>query len=106
MDKALERRIAVKVEFHRPDKSIRKKLWKKLLPKKLPLSKDIDFDNLSSFDMSGGEIKNVVLNASRFAFVRSQAGPVIMADFIKAIDLENDGKWTNKNSMKTIGFVS
>jgi len=106
MDKALERRIAVKVEFPRPDKAIRNKLWRKLLPKKLPLSKDIDFDNLSSFDMSGGEIKNVVLNASRFAFVRSVTGPVTMADFLKAIDLENDGNWSSKKSMKTIGFVN
>jgi len=56
--------------------------------------------------MSGGEIKNVVLNASRFAFVRSESGPVTMEDFVKAVGLESDGSWCNKKSSKTIGFVN
>jgi AAA+ superfamily predicted ATPase len=88
LDKALRRRIAVKVEFERPDAPLRRKLWRKLLPKRLPLACDVCVEQLSEMDLSGGEIKNVVLNAARFALARAARGPVCMADFQAALRLE------------------
>jgi len=91
LDKALHRRIAVKVEFKRPDAAMREKLWHKLLPKRLPLANDVRIKQLSTSDLSGGEIKNVVLNAARLALTRNAKGPVCMADFQAALRLEKAG---------------
>jgi SpoVK/Ycf46/Vps4 family AAA+-type ATPase len=79
LDKALERRISLKIEFERPGRKERRQIWEKFLPKKLPLARDVDFNQLSEADLAGGEIKNVVLNAARLALQRDEQGPVGVA---------------------------
>jgi hypothetical protein len=103
LDPALERRIAIKVAFERPDRAQRRRIWEKLLPKKMPLAKDINLDKLSQIDLVGGEIKNVILNAARLALQRDPDGPVTMEDFHKAIDREQSGQWSH-NPRSRIGF--
>jgi len=94
LDKALERRVNIKVQFERPDRDSRRKIWEKLTPTKMPLAEDVSFDKLSSEDLSGGEIKNVVLNAARLALKNGRKkGPVTMNDFQQAIQIENEGRW-------------
>lgn len=105
LDPALERRIAIKVAFERPDRAQRRSIWEKLLPKKMPLGREINLDELSHEDLVGGEIKNVILNASRFALQRDERGPVTMADFRKAVELERSGQWSRANRTR-IGFKS
>jgi SpoVK/Ycf46/Vps4 family AAA+-type ATPase len=102
LDKALERRIAIKVKFDKPDLSARRQIWEKMAPKKMPLAGDVDFDELAKTDLTGGEIKNVLLNAARLALCRGEKGDVTMSDFRKAIYMETVGKW-NKEKPKT-GF--
>ncbi|RKY09734.1 MAG: hypothetical protein DRP65_07480 [Planctomycetota bacterium] len=94
LDKALERRIAIKVEFERPEKELRRQIWGKLIPEDMPLAEDISIDQLSEVELSGGEIKNVVLNAARLSLGRGTTGPVTMLDFEKAIQMEREGSWT------------
>ena len=72
LDKALERRITAKIEFPRPDRLLRESIWKRLLPSGMPLAKDVDITELARKDLSGGEIKNVILNAARAACGRSR----------------------------------
>jgi len=103
LDPALERRIAIKVAFERPDQAQRRAIWEKLLPEKLPLAKDVNLDQLSRVDLVGGEIKNVVLNAARLTLQRAEHGPVAMADFRKAIQMEQEGKWKSEGRSR-IGF--
>ena len=103
LDKALQRRITLKVEFNRPDRGERRRIWAKLLPRKLPLARDVDLDTLCQTDLSGGEIKNVVLNAARLALQRSETGPVTMNDFRAAIEMERKGAW-NGSERAPIGF--
>ena len=103
LDKALERRIAVKVQFEPPTREMRELIWKKLLPETLPLGNDVDIRNLSEEDLTGGEIKNVVLNAARRALCRGVSSNVNMADFRWAIRLEKEGKW---NRSSEVGFKS
>ena len=105
LDKALERRIAVKVQFERPDRKMRRAIWQKLLPKKMPIAGDVSLDRLAEADLSGGEIKNVVLNAARLALDRNGKGPVTMDDFLTAIDMEARGKWSGESRSALIGFV-
>jgi len=67
LDSALERRISLIVEFEEPDFTMRKNIWKKLLPEKMPLRRGITVTTLAEHKLTGGQIKNVILNAARMA---------------------------------------
>lgn len=67
MDEALERRISAKVHFPMPNKEQREAIWRRLIPKKAPIPKNIDFSALADIPISGGKIKNAVLSAARYA---------------------------------------
>jgi ATP-dependent 26S proteasome regulatory subunit len=103
LDKALDRRISLKVEFEPPDRPMRKQIWGRLVPKKLPVAPDVDFDKLSEPELTGGEIKNAVLNAARLALARNPDGQVTMADFRKAIEMETQGRWHDQGGGR-VGF--
>ena len=105
LDKALERRIMAKVEFPRPDRALRASMWRVMLPAAVPLATDVDIAALSANDLSGGEIKNVILNACRMALGRSEEGPVTMADFQKAVKMETTGAWS-RTAKPVVGFKS
>nr|HPR08378.1 ATP-binding protein [Denitromonas sp.] len=106
LDKALERRIAAKVEFPRPNRELREAIWRKLIPGRLPLAPDVDIARLSEADLAGGEIKNVILNASRFACGRSMDSTVTAADFDRALAMETEERWTSPSCRRHIGFNS
>ncbi len=103
LDPALERRITIKLEFDRPDRDMRRKIWRKLMPHKMPLAKDVDTERLSESDLTGGEIKNVVLNAARLALARNPKGTVRMADFLEALKMEVDSRLAGQ-TFSSIGF--
>ena len=103
LDRALERRIALKVEFPRPDRVMRRVIWEKLLPAKMPLAEDVSLDRLAECDLTGGEIKNAVLNAARHALNRNGHGPVAMEDLLAAAELETEGRWSADGGGK-VGF--
>ena len=88
MDPALERRIALRIEFSRPGREIREKLWNILLPPSLPLEKGVELQRLAEHELSGGQIKNVILNAARRACQREEHRALSLADFEQAIELE------------------
>lgn len=67
LDPALERRIMAKIEFEFPDQKQREKIWLRMIPKKAPIDKDVDFKKLAETPLTGGHIKNAVLNAARKA---------------------------------------
>ena len=95
LDKALERRITLKVDFPRPNLQERRRIWEKIMPRTMPTSRDLDLDELSTAELVGGEIKNVVLNAARIAVRRDDRGPVTMRDFREALAMEQQGRWTD-----------
>jgi AAA+ superfamily predicted ATPase len=67
LDKALERRISLIVEFPFPTEPQRDLIWQKLMPAKLPLDTDVLTAELAKFEFTGGQIKNVLLGAARLA---------------------------------------
>ena len=103
LDKALERRISVKVEFKPPAGKMIGKIWRKLLPPTMPLADDVDIDRLATVELTGGEIKNIVLNAARHALCRGPKSQVAMEDFRWALDLETEGRWSGAHR---IGFLN
>lgn len=84
LDEALERRISLLVEFPAPGYEQRKDIWKKLLPSKMPLGGGVDLDELGQYNLTGGQIKNVILNAARKA-ISDEQECVEHGNFIQAI---------------------
>jgi AAA+ superfamily predicted ATPase len=103
LDEALERRMTVKIEFERPGADLRREIWRKHLPPNMPVSSDVNLDWLARADLTGGEIKNAVLNAARITLARDPQGIVTMADFEQAVAMETGGRW-NLNRPRPIGF--
>lgn len=94
-DAAFVRRIMAHVEFQLPDYPSRIKLWQMHLPESLPLASDVMHESLAeqSDGLSGGDIKNVVVNAASVAVVRSGlAQKVGMTDFLLEISHNRTAK--------------
>ncbi|MGI5911856.1 MAG: AAA family ATPase [Syntrophomonadaceae bacterium] len=80
LDDAFVRRITFIVEFPFPDEEFRKRIWISMFPPQTPLHEDVDFDFLAKrFEISGGNIKNIVLAA---AFLAAQSGEVVTMQHI------------------------
>jgi SpoVK/Ycf46/Vps4 family AAA+-type ATPase len=91
LDAALERRISLIVEFPEPTFEQRQVIWEKTIPKKMPLNKDVKLDKLSEYKLTGGQIKNAVLQAARLALAED-AKAVNEQHFENAIKRINKSK--------------
>lgn len=93
IDDAFKRRIHFSVDFPFPDEIYRLEIWKKIFPLETPRSSDVDFEFLAKkFKLSGGNIKNIALNA---AFLAAENSPrVEMAHAVLATrrELQKMGK--------------
>lgn len=68
IDKAVNRRLDLSLKLPFPDEKARKKIWQTHIPEKLPIDDEVDFDRLAEkFEITGGQIKNAVINAARKA---------------------------------------
>jgi SpoVK/Ycf46/Vps4 family AAA+-type ATPase len=73
MDEAFLRRVKFSVEFPFPDEPYRFRIWQAHFPVEAPASDDIDFAFLArQFKLAGGNIRNIVLNASFMAAADTQ----------------------------------
>lgn len=68
IDLAFKRRFQYIIPFTLPDESERKKIWKSVIPKTMPVSPNIDFDYLANqFQLNGSRIKSIVLSSAFMA---------------------------------------
>lgn len=75
IDEAFFRRMHITVEFPFPDDTDRYQIWKQHFPQAAPVADDIDFNFLANrFNITGGNIKNIVVNA---AFLAAEDSGVI-----------------------------
>jgi len=76
MDEALERRISLIIEFPTPNREQRREIWERLIPKKMPLALDKKelINELADHEITGGLIKNVILQAARLATLEEKKG--------------------------------
>ena len=83
-DRDADGNIGAEGTFKLPDKNIRKEIWQGAFGSDVPLSDDIDFEYLAeTFEFSGGEIKNAVLNAVFYG--AADGGVVGMKHVMKAV---------------------
>lgn len=77
IDKAFSRRFQIVVEFPRPDRESRRRLWSRMLPENAPLAPGIDLDLLAqAVSLTGGNIRNAALHAAYVA--AEEGGPIDM----------------------------
>lgn len=72
-DPAFERRLTMRVDFRPPTVEMSEQIWRKMLPAKLPRIADLDISALGRLGLTGGQIKNVLLNAARRAAMFGRA---------------------------------
>ena len=91
IDDAFRRRINLTVEFPRPEFEARYAIWQSIFPDETPVG-DLDYRFLASFDLTGGNIKNVALTA---AFLAADEGSsVAMRHVVRAVrrELQKTGR--------------
>ena len=102
IDKAFSRRFNYKIEFKKPDKAQREKLWELMLPEDAPYAKRFDIKELATYSLTGGQINLVVKNTAYKVAVREK--PLFKTeDFIAEINREKDANFDGEKSM---GFLS
>ena len=80
LDRAFLRRLRFIIDFPFPDRPERQKIWQKVFPKDTP-RQDLDYKYLAKFNLTGGSIHNIALNAAFLAAKTDEpvTMPVILA---------------------------
>jgi ATPase family associated with various cellular activities (AAA) len=85
LDPAFLRRLRSVVRFPFPGPAERRAIWPRAFPPGVPLG-ELDWDRLARFNLTGGSIQNIALDA---AFLAADAGvPVAMAQVLEAARAE------------------
>jgi hypothetical protein len=105
LDPALERRVSLKVRFTPPDQSLRPGIWRSHIPSKVTIAPDVDFEELGQkFVMTGGYIKNAVMNALR-RLAQEKRTTITMDDLLFGAKMEQEGMYLKENK-GPIGFAA
>jgi AAA+ superfamily predicted ATPase len=86
LDDAFLRRLQFAVEFPFPDEASRRKIWAGVFPEKARIGNDADFDFLSKFKLTGGNIKNIAVLSAVLAAENS--GSIGMEEILRALKRE------------------
>ena len=97
LDSAFERRFLYKVEFHKPDTTVKSKIWRSMLK---DLSDDDAQQLASHFDFSGGQIENIARKRTVDYILSGQYATLEqLEDYCRAEQLTN-----NKSRHRIAGF--
>jgi SpoVK/Ycf46/Vps4 family AAA+-type ATPase len=102
IDEAFFRRMTYILKFEKPDAILRSHLWETLIPAKLPV-KDIDYQYLAdNFELTGAEIKNIIIRtATKKALILDDGMTIQTSDFE---DICKIFLATDTNQRKAVGF--
>ncbi len=81
LDSAFLRRLRFLVDFPQPDAAQRQRIWRQVFPPQAEIE-DLDWTALSRLEISGGNIRNIALNASFLA--AGEGTPVRMDHVLRA----------------------
>lgn len=105
LDQALDRRILLKMEIPRPGKSEREKIWKKMTTGKIPLADEIEWVRIADIDLSGGEIKNAILNLAKDPEVNRPKVKISTEHLLMAAKNEIEGRISSEKKGR-MGFIT
>ncbi|HLO89512.1 MAG TPA: ATP-binding protein [Nostocaceae cyanobacterium] len=99
IDTAFLRRIRFILNYSFPDVNERTAIWRRIFPPGVP-TQDLDYEQLGKLNVSGGNIRNIALNAAFLAADANQ--PVMMKHIRIAADTEyrKIGKVLTDNEVK------
>lgn len=101
LDDAFKRRIKFMVKFSFPTEEVRLKLWKSIIPAKVPCAEEIAFEFYAKkFELSGSSIKEILTSAAYFAAAESRS--LTNQDVIEAIKMNYSkyGKTLSKDEFE------
>jgi hypothetical protein len=102
LDVAFQRRLSFVVHFPFPDQQQRELIWRGVFPAATPVEQ-IDYAKLARLSMSGGNIRNIALNA---AFLAAEASaPVCMLHLLQAAHSEAAKRERPLSDAETRGWV-
>ena len=106
-DNAFRRRVSDIISFPMPDANMRLQMWQSMIPERLPISDEIDFDFLSEqFELSGSMIKNTLIYAS-FLAAEDEMPILTMRQILKGLshELEKSGKKLSRDEYGEYGYL-
>jgi len=102
LDVAFQRRLSFVVHFPFPDQQQRELIWRGIFPTATPVH-EIDYAKLARLSMSGGNIRNIALNAAFLA--AGEATPVNMKHLLQAAHSEAAKRDRPLSDAETRGWV-
>ena len=100
IDKAFSRRFNYKIEFKKPGKKQRLRLWQFMLPEKADYAEDFDVEALAKYELTGGQINLVIRNTAYKVAVREES-VFSNRDFLEEIEKELGSSF---DGVKSMGF--
>ncbi len=100
IDKAFSRRFNHKIEFKKPGKKQRLRLWQYMLPEKADYEEGFDINALTRYELTGGQINLVIKNTAYKVAVREES-VFTLQDFVEEIEKELGSSF---DSSKSMGF--
>jgi hypothetical protein len=89
LDRAFQRRLRFTVHFPFPDAAQREAIWMRIFPAKAPIQ-SLDTKKLSQLNVTGGNIRNIALNAAFMAAEEGSGERVEMRHLLQAAKLESE----------------
>ncbi|MDO9164090.1 MAG: ATP-binding protein [Methylococcaceae bacterium] len=82
LDQAFMRRLRFIVNFPFPGLPERKEMWRKVFPSDVPKAAELDYERLARFNLTGGSIQNIALNAAFLAAAQSDSEAIVTLPLI------------------------
>ncbi|HHD75944.1 MAG TPA: ATP-binding protein [Campylobacterales bacterium] len=98
LDKAFSRRFNYKIEFKKPGKKQRKRLWHFMLPENADYEEGFEIDILAKYELTGGQINLIIRNTAYKVAVRDES-VFTMQDFLEEIEKELGSSFDKSKSM-------
>ncbi len=98
IDKAFSRRFNHKIEFKKPRKKQRLRLWQFMLPENADYQEGFDIEDLTRYELTGGQINLVIKNTAYKVAVRKES-LFGLSDFLEEIEKELGSSFDGDKSM-------
>ncbi len=100
IDKAFSRRFNHKIEFKKPGKKQRLRLWQFMLPENADYEEGFELSLLTRYELTGGQINLIIKNTAYKVAVRAESVFAIQ-DFVEEIEKELGSSF---DAAKSMGF--
>lgn len=104
IDRAFQRRLRFTVNFPFPDASHREAIWNRIFPAQTP-THGLSHKRLSQLNVTGGNIRNIALNAAFLAAGEENEKPIDMTHLARAARLEAEKIQRPLSEAETRGWL-